>query len=89
MLPVYRGKKIEVDCLENLSPVEKETDDHDDEYEDYHIPVKIEAFHHVTTMCNNSLYDLRRANSVRHVIGVAHIGDIDPRIRVRNIVRID
>lgn len=73
----------------NLSPVEEETDDHDDEYEDYHIPVKIEAFHHVATMCNNSLYDLRRANSVRNVTGVAHIENIAPAIRVGDIVRID
>lgn len=96
MLPAYSGKKIEVDCLENLSPVEEETDDHDDDYEGHHIPIKIECCYHrccvvhrIATICNNGLYDLRCVNSVRNVIGVANIGDIAPIISMGNFVRVD
>lgn len=80
----------------NLSSVEEETDDDDDSYEDHHIPVKIEAFYHrgcvahrIATMRNNGLYDLRRANRLRYVTGVAGSRDLAPIIRVGDIVRVD
>ena len=71
----------------DLSPVKKETDDHDDDYEDYHIPIKIETFHYrgrvarcVETVCGNGLYDIRCADDVRNVAGAADAGEIDRAI---------
>jgi len=80
----------------NLSSVQDETDDQDDGYEDYHIPINIEvcchrycAVHRVATMCNNGLYDLRCVNTVRNITGVASGRDTVSMVCVGDIIRID